>query len=327
MNNIESIKEDYVIGDPIRIVCSLGIKEGYIVDFKDSRIKIRPFEEGRKPISISEESIKDFEEATPPQGSSLDAKLDTTNTPELGNSLYVKNEDLLLNAPSLSLSENKDHSEDTKQKVQDNTGEAIIQEQENDQFSEETTSKSSEKQTNSSNSFLSHKDEEKRILKEAKQKSKKNFNGGTANSLGDLASLLGVEDTITKIRKEENNDVIREMGEIQSVGPQFGFIRDFKLWFAVSELIEADKTNYTRGEYVVYTKSKNYAGDTALCIHKPMTIKNLLIIVDNLAKNGKRMDANEVLTHIFSSHPNCQAAIEKQKEINRSHQFSTYKTA
>lgn len=39
MNNIESIKEDYVIGDPIRIVCSLGIKEGYIVDFKDSRIK------------------------------------------------------------------------------------------------------------------------------------------------------------------------------------------------------------------------------------------------------------------------------------------------
>ena len=52
------------------------------------------------------------------KGSSLDAKLDTTNTPELGNSLYVKNEDLLLNAPSLSLSENKDHSEDTKQKVQ-----------------------------------------------------------------------------------------------------------------------------------------------------------------------------------------------------------------
>lgn len=66
MNNIESIKEDYNIGDPIRIVCSLGIKEGYIVDFKEDRIKIRPFEEGRKPISIAEENIKDFEEATPP---------------------------------------------------------------------------------------------------------------------------------------------------------------------------------------------------------------------------------------------------------------------
>ena len=32
MNNIESIKEDYAIGDPIRIVRSLGVKEGYIVE-------------------------------------------------------------------------------------------------------------------------------------------------------------------------------------------------------------------------------------------------------------------------------------------------------
>lgn len=67
MNNIDSIKEDYNIGDPIRIVCSLGIKEGYIVDFKEDRIKIRPFEEGRKPISISEDNIKDFEEAIHPR--------------------------------------------------------------------------------------------------------------------------------------------------------------------------------------------------------------------------------------------------------------------
>lgn len=331
MNNIESIKEDYVIGDPIRIVCSLGIKEGYIVDFKDSRIKIRPFEEGRKPISISEDSIKDFEEATPPQKSSFNNKFDSSNTPELVNSTSVEKEDILPNAPSISLSENKGNIEVPKQKTLDQTGEVAKHTQENNQLSKVPVSISSEEPTSSSNSFLSHKDEEKRLLKEAKQKSKNNYNGSTANSLGNLASLLGVEDTITKIREEELNDVVREMGEIQNVGSQFGFIRDFKtntrLWFAVSELIEADKTNYTRGEYVVYTKSKNYKGDTALCIHRPMTIKNLLIVVDNLAKNGKRMDANEVLTHIFSSHPNCQAAIEKQKEINRSHQFSTYKTA
>ena len=53
MNNIESIKEDYNIGDPIRIVCSLGIKEGYIVDFREDRIKIRPFEEGRKAVPLA----------------------------------------------------------------------------------------------------------------------------------------------------------------------------------------------------------------------------------------------------------------------------------
>lgn len=69
MTNIESIKEDYNIGDAIRIKCSLGIKEGFIVDFSESRIKIRPFEEGRKPMSISEENIEDFEEAFPPETS------------------------------------------------------------------------------------------------------------------------------------------------------------------------------------------------------------------------------------------------------------------
>ena len=90
MNNIESIKEDYNIGDPIRIVCSLGIKEGYIVDFREDRIKIRPFEEGRKPISISEENIKDYEEAAPPSGltnSSSDSfvKPYTENNPQINS--------------------------------------------------------------------------------------------------------------------------------------------------------------------------------------------------------------------------------------------------
>lgn len=67
MSNIDAIKEDYAIGDAIRIVCSLGIKEGIIVDFPEGRIKIRPFEVGRKPISISDDTILDFEEALVPE--------------------------------------------------------------------------------------------------------------------------------------------------------------------------------------------------------------------------------------------------------------------
>lgn len=66
MNKIDAIKEDYNIGDPIRIECRLGIKEGYIIEFKEDRIKLRPFESGRKPISIAEDNIGDFEEAFPP---------------------------------------------------------------------------------------------------------------------------------------------------------------------------------------------------------------------------------------------------------------------
>ena len=62
MTNLEAIKEDYKVGDPIRITCRLGVKEGYIIEITESRIKLRPFEDGRKPISISDESIFDFEE-------------------------------------------------------------------------------------------------------------------------------------------------------------------------------------------------------------------------------------------------------------------------
>lgn len=64
-NNIEAIREDYRIGDSIRIACSLGLKEGYILDISEKRIKLQPYDRGKKPISISEDSIMDFEEGTP----------------------------------------------------------------------------------------------------------------------------------------------------------------------------------------------------------------------------------------------------------------------
>ncbi len=67
MTNLEAIKEDFKIGDPIRITCRLGVKEGYIIEITESRIKLRPFKEGQKPISISNNSIFDFEEAIMPR--------------------------------------------------------------------------------------------------------------------------------------------------------------------------------------------------------------------------------------------------------------------
>ena len=63
MTNLEAIKEDFKVGDPIRITCRLGVKEGYIIEITESRIKLRPFKEGLKPFSISNDSIFDFEEA------------------------------------------------------------------------------------------------------------------------------------------------------------------------------------------------------------------------------------------------------------------------
>lgn len=78
MTNLEAIKEDFRIGDPIRIACGLGIKEGYIIDIKEDRIKLRPFDTGRKPISIAVDNISAFEEALL---TSESANLDSGNQP------------------------------------------------------------------------------------------------------------------------------------------------------------------------------------------------------------------------------------------------------
>ncbi len=78
MTSLEAIKEDFNIGDPIRIACGLGIKEGYIIDIKEDRIKLRPFDAGRKPISIAVDNISAFEEAFP---TSESTNLDSENLP------------------------------------------------------------------------------------------------------------------------------------------------------------------------------------------------------------------------------------------------------
>ena len=207
----------------------------------------------------------------------------------------------------------------------------VSEEQKEDIVATPTPPLQKDKRITPQTATTSSKEVKKERIKDAKHNSKGTLNGGKTNNLRDLASLLGMEGSISQMREKENNAVVREMGEIQSIGPQFGFIRDFKtsakLWFACSELIDSTNTAYPRGEYVVYTRSKNYAGDTAICIHKPMQIKELLTLVDNLVKAGKKTDANEVLMHIFSSYPDCQIAIEKQKEINRSYQNHSNKTS
>ena len=180
---------------------------------------------------------------------------------------------------------------------------------------------SEEKETNK-------KEDDKQLIKKAKQESKKTIRGASSRNLEDLGSLLGLEKSISNLREEENNALIREMGEIQYLGSEFGFIRDFKTntkrWFAVTELLDSKNTKYSTGEYVVFTRSTNYAGNTAICIHKPMIIKDLLELVDKLTQEGKRTDANEVLLHIFSSYPDCHAAIEKQKEINKKYLITRF---
>lgn len=105
----------------------------------------------------------------------------------------------------------------------------------------------------------------------------------------------------------EEDLVVREMGKIISCGAVYGFIHENvsnkRRYFLVSELLDIDPNRNLIGEYVVYTKSINYQGDTAICIHRPNTIKNLLSLADSLAKQGKKSTAREVISHIDSEFP------------------------
>lgn len=62
------IEDGYRKGDAIRVKCSLGIREGIIITIseEENRIKIRPFEAGKKPLSIIGDNIEEMEEIDNP---------------------------------------------------------------------------------------------------------------------------------------------------------------------------------------------------------------------------------------------------------------------
>ena len=118
----------------------------------------------------------------------------------------------------------------------------------------------------------------------------------------------------------EGNQVVREMGTIFSCGDMFGFINDAvthkRLYFNVKELLDLDARANIVGQRVVFTKSLNQQGDTAISIHKSDTINNLLALVDKLMENNRKYDALEVLSHISKAYPDNRSVRWKQYEIS-----------
>lgn len=304
-------------GDNIKIeYCTKGqFVIGTILKIASNSIAIKKVEGGI--VGIKADEIISFDTV---ENNNLDHVNETKRIDNVGNSDAFSSSNVSTSPIANSFIQ-------TKEIITEVTSDNIVEISKND----EQESVPQKKKLDTVSTTLTEKDIKKQLIKDAKLKAKGQTKVGSTNSFDGLASLLGVEETISQMREKENNAVIREMGEIQSIGLHYGFIRDFKtnakLWFACSELIDSANTTYAIGEYVVYTRSKNYAGNTAICIHKPMSINDLLVIVDNLAKEGKKVDANEVLTHIFSSYPQCEKAIEKQKEINNKYPIYSFKNS
>lgn len=303
MNNIDSIREDYNIGDPIRISCSLGIKEGFIVAFMGDKIKIQPYDKTRKPIYISDATITDVEEGSIPQA-----------------------------VRESTIAESSADSSDSVQAASDETKQvSAIEELPNEEdkkiespITKETTpllvpENSDEKKSPESNTDTKPKDE----VKEKPTQGIKSLSGGkrvTLKSFQDLATLDGVKE----IREKDASNFVRETGKIERAGyGNFGFILDSRtgdeLFFTFSELLDFENVDPSslRGQYVIYTRSRNLRGPVAIAIHKPNTIENLVKLAKEKFEQGQKGAAYEIVNHIIYEYPDSPIANEALSSFAR----------
>lgn len=310
-NKIDYIKEDYNVGDSIRISCSLGTKEGIIVAFFEDRIKLQPFDKSKKPISVDESTITDWEEGVPSETFNSSKNTSSSLQPTESNSSHVA--DSVGSKPSDPVSSTNTTSNSVVKPV-----------------TTETTTPSYKAGDKVDISVIQQWEKEnKHRFKEEKSKYKaqtKNTSK-TLSSLQDLGPVFDV--SLSHVNEQENKHVVRGMGKIHNFSGEFGFIRENKtgdlIWFGGFELLGIDPLKEKiPGMYVVYSRSFNYKGPVAVSIHKPDTIANLLLLVDDLAVKQKFDDAIEVLSHITSQFPDNYSAQQKKKEINTKKQYAKY---
>lgn len=86
----EFIEDGYQKGDAVRVKCSLGIREGIIITIseEENRIKLRPFEAGKKPISIVGDNIEEIEEIDSPSTCNHDLLAENTDKENVSESSF-----------------------------------------------------------------------------------------------------------------------------------------------------------------------------------------------------------------------------------------------
>lgn len=297
MNNIDLIKEDYNIGDAIRLSCSLGVKEGFIVAFYNNRIKIQPHDSSKKPISLLDTDIVTWEDGENPQLGDDDNDNNSNKKESNSNTISVNTNPIdIINTTDQSKIENSIdtitsyNAESLEYKVGDVVSKHVL-----DQWRREKD-----------------RQENKIAIKKAKKENKNSSKETrTFTSLSDLASL----DSVVESRKRDATNVVREMGEIIRCGHgTFGFIHDNKTgeecYFHYSELIDFDKSNPLSliGQYVVYTRGRNYSGPIAFSIHKPDTVENIVSLAKAKYDEGQKRTAYELVNHILSNYPDSYLA-------------------
>ena len=320
MNNIDSIRQDYKIGDAIRIVCSLGIKEGYIEDITDTRIKIRPFEKGRKPISITEENIKDYEEAFPPSCNVMSEHV-LEGGKIITNDSAINTYAEISNNPSYVDASTDLHSIDTS-----NEGRKVNQKDGRDSRigSENTTIniKQVEGQPNFVLGFIDvNAVDPKRGVRYTVHK-----HNPWSIALKDQPTPLCIPSlermSHSYATEEENTGILMANGFITDDRGNFGWIWDqnleSKIWFSLNDICDEQLYDMKDlvGVHVSYIKINGTKGPKAIGICLPRPIFQLLAMADLKIDDSKTIQASyDILEVILSSYPSNEDASYLKKQI------------
>ena len=320
MNNIESIKEDYNIGDPIRIVCSLGIKEGYIVDFKEDRIKIRPFEEGRKPISIAEENIKDFEEAVPGESSKNEIVSDSSPKAKTADSHSAKEGEKATeeaNAiPTSTPSFVKGMVDLNKVDPKHGVREAVHKAEE----------KISVTTKNGQPSFVKGYVDIKAIDPQGGVRKAVHKRNPWVLALQNQPQIMcdsAIERSAKSFASDDDNMIsLYASGFVTDDHKDFGWIWDqnleSKIWFSMDDICDEQLYNMEDlvGVHVSYVKINGSKGPKAIGVCLPRPICQILAMSDQLIDDSKTIQsAYDLLEVILSNNPSNEDAIYLQSQI------------
>lgn len=302
-NNIQLIQEDYSEGDAIRISCSLGTKEGYILAFLEDRIKLRPYEDGRKPFSIQNSTITDWEEGIPQHNEQNEILENIVGDNEVPSELI---DESTITSDLQSASESQEE-ELSKTHILDDNNDAN---EENNQDNVKSLIASTEEIRLKPVGFISP---EELMQRDPKLKKKKKMTN-IGYDFSALASLTSDTDLANREKYISAN------GEIVSISTTYGFIYDSnlrkKIYFSVSQIIDREIKPFQAYEQpVVYQIVESERGPKAVCIHKPSKIGRLFQLCDELLSNGKINSVIGVLDNILNVFPNNEEAIRRKNSL------------
>lgn len=139
-----------------------------------------------------------------------------------------------------------------------------------------------------------------------------------------LSTLGNSFDVLAPLAEEQheidNLKSVPAIGAITKLGAQdFGFIYDTRtgheLYFSFKDVVGDLQIVLHKG--VIYTESKNFVGNTAICVHKSGTVKDLLALSEDIVQKGQIATALNIIDHILEVYPDNYTANETKKRLSK----------